>query len=432
MDQIQSGPEELRLAFPLRFRRRTRSNPCSFDDLLEALQANRTIRQARCHNHVELGITESEWCRLVRTLGSIWGLKKLEVVWQSGSHGFHPLQVVARAVDSANSLHELTIIGSDSEQSDPAGEVSLAQSLRQHGTLDSFGLTATMRTTATPRSPQLIAAAACLRQVIIVNHSLTSDDVRCLSRSLSLNELCLVGSVEGWLVIADEIRNGYFRPKTLVLVRTTAYSALETAEAIQVMLGAIQCNGSLRKLNLHSTTGFSDEMGVALAKALTVNTTMVWIDLQNTFTTSNPAFLPSQPPKTLGAEAYKAFIAMLKINMNIRLKLPNLKSDADFEARMQHSLMRIELQLNSADRGSLVTSNQTTREEWVHTFQRLNDSCKNDGASFHLSCVYSMLQRNPGLCQTGATAPILGSTSLTPQSANHRNWKMRDLSGKGQ
>ena len=423
LDYIQSGPEELKLNFRLHFRPRDRS--CSFDDLLDALRANRTIRKVGCHTDMELGVTESEWCRLVRALGSIQGLKRLAVAWRNGSLGFHPLQVVARAVDSANSLHDLTIFSSAYEQSDPAGEVSLARSLRQHRTLKDFCLFAYMQTTT--RSPQLIAAAACLRQVRIVNQNLTRDDVRCLSRSLSINKLILEGGVDSWLVIADEIRNGFFRPETLVLVRTTASSAFETAEAIQVILGAIECNSSLRKLSLYSTTGFSDEMGVALAKALTVNTTMVWIDLQNTYTTSNSAYHPSQPPNTLGAEAYKEFIAMLKINMNVRLKLPNLKSDADSETRVQQSLMRIESNLNEAYCGSLVTSNQTTREEWVNALQRLNDSCKNDGASFHLSCVYSMLQRNPSLCQAGVTAPILGSTSpveTTTQRANHRDWQM--------
>ena len=344
--------------------------------------------------HVALTITESAWFRLVRALGSIRGLKGLAVAWRNGSPDFHPLQVVARAVDSANSLHNLIISASDSEQSDPAGELSPARSLRQHGNLKDFCLYAHMQTTT--RSPQLIPAAACLRQVRIVEHSLTRDDVRCLSRSLSLYKLILEGGVDSWLVIADEIRNGFFRPETLVLVRTTACSALETAEAFQVMIGAIQFNGSLRKLNLYSTTGFSDEMGVALAKALTVNTTLVQLDLQNTFTTSNSTYHPSQPLKAFGAEAYTAFIAMLKINMNIRLELPDLKSDADSETRVQQSLMRIELQLNYADRGSLVASNQTTREEWVNALQRLNDSCEKNEincgtGSFHLSCVYSML-----------------------------------------
>jgi hypothetical protein len=246
--------------------------------------------------------------------------------------------------------------------------------------------------------------------------------------------LILEGGVDSWLVIADEIRNGFFRPETLVLVRTTASSAFETTEAIQVMIGAIECNSSLRKLSLYSTTGFSDEMGVTLAKALTVNTTMAQICLRNTCKASNSAYHSSQPPNTLGAEAYKAFIAMLKINMNIRLKLPNLESDADSETRVQQSLMRIERNLNEAYCGSLVASNQTTREEWVNALQRLNDSCEKNEincgtGSFHLSCVYSMLQLNPGLCQAGATAPIVGSTSppeLTTQSANHCDWQMCD------
>jgi hypothetical protein len=55
---IRSGPEELVLDKPLRFRRRTRSNPCDFSEFLQALQFSETIRTVRCKSQVRLNITE--------------------------------------------------------------------------------------------------------------------------------------------------------------------------------------------------------------------------------------------------------------------------------------------------------------------------------------------------------------------------------------
>jgi len=402
-DHIQSGPEKLTLTFPLHFRRpRTFSNLCNFDNLLQALQSNQTIREVVCYSHVALSITESAWCRLVRALGSISGLKKLLVAWQNGSQAFHPLQAVARAVDNASSLRRLSILASGIEQSDPSGGLLLVQSLRQRGTLEYLCWSAEMQTTT--RIPQLIATGACLRKVAIVNQNLTRDDVRCLSRSPNLNHLYLEGTVDSWLVIADEIRNGRFRPETMALIRTTASSALETDDAIQAIIGALECDSSLRNLGICSITGFTDEMGVALAKALTVNTTLEKIYLKNKYPTLNhPLHQQSQPPKVLGAKACKALAAMLKTKKILfRLELPGIKSDADSETMLQHFLMCIEIYLTNAGRGSLVMSNQTTREEWINVLQDLDVTVskeQNKRSSFQLSCLYSMLQLNPGICQ---------------------------------
>jgi hypothetical protein len=43
VDHILSGPAKLMLDEPLRFRRRTRSNPCDFNEFLEALRSVETI-----------------------------------------------------------------------------------------------------------------------------------------------------------------------------------------------------------------------------------------------------------------------------------------------------------------------------------------------------------------------------------------------------
>jgi hypothetical protein len=43
VDHIRNGPAKLVLDEPLRFRRRTRSNPCDFNEFIQALQSSETI-----------------------------------------------------------------------------------------------------------------------------------------------------------------------------------------------------------------------------------------------------------------------------------------------------------------------------------------------------------------------------------------------------
>jgi hypothetical protein len=60
VDHIRSGPAELDLQEPLQFCRQTCSNPCDFDEFLQALQSSETIRTVRCSYQQTLGITEHE------------------------------------------------------------------------------------------------------------------------------------------------------------------------------------------------------------------------------------------------------------------------------------------------------------------------------------------------------------------------------------
>jgi hypothetical protein len=48
VDHIRSGPANVVLNKPLRFRRRTRSNPCDLNEFLQALQSSETIRAVNC------------------------------------------------------------------------------------------------------------------------------------------------------------------------------------------------------------------------------------------------------------------------------------------------------------------------------------------------------------------------------------------------
>jgi hypothetical protein len=68
-DHIHSGPAKLVLDKPLRLRRRTRSNPCGFNEFIQALQSSETIRIVLCKSHEHLNIAESQWVLPVKALG---------------------------------------------------------------------------------------------------------------------------------------------------------------------------------------------------------------------------------------------------------------------------------------------------------------------------------------------------------------------------
>jgi hypothetical protein len=107
VDHIRSGPAKLVLDEPLRFRRRTRSNPCDFNRFLQALQASKTLRNIRCGTHLMLGISEDEWVLLLKTLGRIKDIQILSLSCTDGSRDFDPLQVFADTVNDSQSLCKL-------------------------------------------------------------------------------------------------------------------------------------------------------------------------------------------------------------------------------------------------------------------------------------------------------------------------------------
>jgi hypothetical protein len=78
VDRIRNGPAELVLAMPLRFRRRTRSNPCDFNEFQQALQSSETIRSVRCEAQDLLSISEDQWVLLVEAPGRVNNTQHLE------------------------------------------------------------------------------------------------------------------------------------------------------------------------------------------------------------------------------------------------------------------------------------------------------------------------------------------------------------------
>jgi hypothetical protein len=408
VDHIRSGPTKLVLDEPLRFRRRTRFNPWDFNEFLQALRSSETIRKVTCCSQLQLGISEDEWVLLVMTLGSIKGIKALNLHRVYSSRNF---QAIAEAVNSAPSLCKLTItLEVGTFPRDPSGMIALANALREHTALQEFGWfcwNVQEAVQSAAPDPVLLALPACpqLRVVTIMTKCASADAVKNLLQLQSATELHLVLKTDQWLAVADEIGQGRcnVRRLTLSLLRGIVSEATEAVEAVASAIRLdSNLDSNLENLVLRMENGFTDEACVELAEALKVNKSLRKISLS---TTSSEAdhdvyFGCSK----LGAQSYEAFAAMLRINTSLVLKLPPLDTIV-FDERLFESWkqMCIEQRLNNVGRGRLLASRQTPREEWVDALQELSSDdddnpCHNPSA-VRVSCLYSLLRLNPsGFC----------------------------------
>jgi hypothetical protein len=385
VDHIRSGPEILNLDEPLRFRRRTRSNPCDFNEFLEALQSSKTIRDVRCRSQLRLSITEDEWILLVKTLGSIKDLQRLKFYCAPGSRRFRPFQAVADAVNNAQSLCrlKLTMEGATFPR-DPQRLVALADALRQHTTLKKFTWVDCLEAFR-DLSPDVVLRALpeCphLQEVAILTKYASADAMKNLLLQLtSTTKLHLVLEMDQLLAAADEIRLGHCS-KTLTLTMPSATRS-EATEAFKVLASTIQLICNLKRLNLSVVgSGPTDEAFVGLAEALTVNTTLRMIGLFRT---------------VHGFQSYEAFAKMLRVNTSLILELPQVPLGSGERIFESFGQMRIEQRLNRVGRKRLLASSQTTKEEWVDALHEMSsDDTDDDPDALRISCIFSLFRLNP-------------------------------------
>jgi hypothetical protein len=208
---------------------------------------------------------------------------------------------------------------------------------------------------------------------------------------------------EHWLAVADEIRQDLCRVRRLVLLTCQVTRSVAT-EAVKAIASAIREDHNLEHLTLQMENGFTDEAGVALAEALTVNKTLCTIDLIDIVYNDNV-----DNKAALGASAYEAFNAMLRVNSSLSLYLPAFDAaSADERLLESRHQMNIEEQLNYVGRGSLLSSSQTTRKEWVDALNHLNEvyssnvdnspASQDNSPALNISSLYSLLLLNPGIC----------------------------------
>jgi hypothetical protein len=127
-------------------------------------------------------------------------------------------------------------------------------------------------------------------------------------------ELHLLLGTDHWMAVADEIHCGRCNVQLLCLEMEPGSVSVGT-EAVKAIASAIRCDCNLKYLTLEMENCFTDEAGVALAKALTVNRSLRKITLSAD--TNN-----YESKATFGAHVYGGFSAMLRINTSLVLKLP--------------------------------------------------------------------------------------------------------------
>jgi hypothetical protein len=389
IDHVCSGPADLVLDKPFCMSH----THALFKVFLRALQCNETIRTAECRSHLEVGLTEDKWVLLVTTLGSIRGIEHLKFNCRSGSCDFHPFRAIANAVNNAHSLCKLSIGVGGTIPGDPSGMIALASALREHSTLQEFiwadHLSQLETVQITALDPLLKALPACphLQRVIIMTKYASSNATKNLLQLRSATNLYLVLGKEHWLAVADEIRQGRCNVQRLSLSMVQCARS-EATEAVKAVASAIRLDRNLEHLHLLTQSGFTDEAGVALAEALTVNTTLRQVK-----------FSAASHQTTFGAQSYEAFAAMLRVNANLILELPRFVTAVPDERLVNHyNQMGIEQRLNQVGRGRLLASNETTREEWVDTLHELSSSNSlglDDSPALRINCLYSLLLLNP-------------------------------------
>jgi hypothetical protein len=208
-----------------------------------------------------------------------------------------------------------------------------------------------------------------------------------------VKRLHLAPEKEHWLALSDEIRLGRCNVQRLTLDMFQSSSS-EYTEALHAVANAIQMDRNLEHLTLRMEDGFTDEAGVALAEALTVNKTLRNITLS---TIVRPDY-QARNRATLGAPAYEAFNAMVRVNTSLVLNIPPFETDGADERLCEcQEQMRIEQRLNQIGRGKLLASRQTTREQYVDALHELNSDKVGDSPAFQVSCLYSLLRLHPAV-----------------------------------
>jgi hypothetical protein len=365
----------------------------------------------KCFSHLELGISDDEWVRLVKTFGSIKGIRHFELKCAHGSRDFHPCQAVADAVNNTHSLLTLQVLVlRDPRHVDQSGIVALGDALRQHPALERFIWNDSSPPEAqqdTSLDPVLQALSACLHlkeASTIMTTCASADALRNLLHlpTVSYLHFQLVLNTEHWLAVADEIHQGRCALKILTLAVIQCESA-EATEAIEAIASAIRRDRNLLGLRLQMENGFTDEAGMALAGALAVNKTLKKVILVDIVCTNRQ--VPNKA--TLGVRAYEAFSDMLRVNTSLNLELPPLVTSGGDEMLLQHfNQMRIELCLNKVGSGKLLASDQMMRAAWVDALRDLNAANTDDTPAFQASCLYSFLRLNLAACMLQLTVPL--------------------------
>lgn len=436
LDTIRGTPIELKLFETIRFRRRTRSNPCDFNMILQALKVNKSITVLICSRHFMSGITSDEWFRFLQNLGSIQNLTELYFVCNSRV----PVMAILHAVSTSRSLRKL-LFGHDNILTGNAAELRELAAGTGSTSTGSPSASASCESTGSPSASEtgscyfrhsaleeliwlgganddqdddqsnqepLVTFDALLRALIpcprlrtakIGTERIPEDSLRQLLASPAFQSLHMLATMDEWMVVANCLQQHTASLKELVL--SSHFTKSDTNTAIQELAEAIQQDQHLLRLRLEMCNGYTDKAGVALAKAIQINTTLRHVDLDENGGCGEAS---GDTRNSMGVKAYKALTAMAVTRSDLKLGVPAVDRGASNADKEQFAKMRIELRLNAVGRRELLVTSPTTREAWVNGLLQLNaDSCQ-ENHDIKVDCLFTFLLLNPTVCQLdGAT-----------------------------
>lgn len=210
----------------------------------------------------------------------------------------------------------------------------------------------------------------------------------------------ILANEEQLVVVTNELQRQMHGILKLALVM----ESLEKKSTLQALAESVANDTCIKSLTIQVGNGLTDALGVALATALTTNTT-----LQHLFLSDQCVSPPTYKQSHMGVAAYHAMSAMLRVNTQLQLTNPTAPEALQLPVSTSrnvraHQIRRafqqlcIEKRLNAVGRGRLLAAYQTTRTEWVDSIIALSAF-----DSLQVDCTFSLLQLNPLLCPTTTT-----------------------------
>lgn len=246
----------LRLDAIVRFRRRTRSNPVSFQDFLQSLRDTKGIRTVFCYPSMFLGIRQDEWHQIVCTFGQLENLSSLNFTFGYGGFIAISASALAETLERTSSIKKLVL----SEAVVMVGPVEALQRLARAiavSALTKFKCECLFRLSERNPNPRQVIAEQGVALCTTLECLSLRDHMRQLSEEQTASMVLRLTSLK-----LLSLYTCHWRGVGRAMVRNTTIRELKMTdhdvdpESFASFLTSLQRNQSLRGLTLALRQGF--------------------------------------------------------------------------------------------------------------------------------------------------------------------------------
>ena len=417
----------------VRFRRRTRANPVSFDDFLTALQNNESIKQVVCHGNLSYSLRQEEWDQTIASFGKVGHLEELTFE-AAMSLNVVSLSALASALEYRQEMHQQLQtpkqVGSAKRSISPFRSLAIGEGVVILGIYSEY-----KRFCRALGSSKNLESFIWKGTLVLCDRlsSATLDELIChgLSNCSSLAKVHILSQQRQPIskqAIQTLMELGHRNPLEEIALEspnwatvrssllslsgsnnTSHYGGLKclSLASLQVdetewdaFLSALKHNRTLKQLFLTVRAGFTDLMGTSLARALKENAEatgsracgleLVQLSDDKDVCTDN-----------LGVSSVEAFTEVLRSNFSLQINLNVIdnisEDDHDGTVEDMYRLFLCESNLNRVGRVRLM-QDTSTLEDWVSAFEALaflqHRAC-------HLDHVFTLVKMNPAFLLRG-------------------------------